>query len=240
MKKTLIAAIALLLITTLVFSQTPAPRGRKSKSAKPKTTKQDPKLDDLFIEFEKTYVPPDERLFEDWEYKQSGWRLVAIDASGSGRLLIYRDRYRVKRDGIRSAQVWLRIVDEANQTIGNYDLHLKAYNCSGETFRTVAIFNYDKNGKQLSERHPEPKWNYIVPDTVEEKISNIVCYDLDDLEDTEMRTAAREYRDGRQHEKKGELSTALWLYERAAERLPRNEKILGAIQRVKPNSTLKK
>lgn len=98
---------------------------------------------------------------------QSRWTFVGITDDYS---FWYVDET-VRKKSAKVVSTWEKIIHEDK----SYSLALSEWKCSAKKKRLMQVHNFAPNGDALGRGTRPLPWRYIVPDSVEEKTSEIVC-----------------------------------------------------------------
>jgi len=222
MQKVILILLCLLWFLPDALSQ------RKRPRPKPKPVDIERYLDPL---------PEDEILFKDNDYlRLPGWRLVARGHEDSQKRATYAyyDLYRMVRPKGKPVQDWVKYVEKKNGTEESWTVAFVEYDCARSRTRTLESTDYDKDGRPTSSSSEASKWSRIIPDSLAEEFHAVICLGEIDLEESDMRLAAKYFLLGRLDEKKSKnLASAYRWYQLALRLFPDNEKILAGIARVK-------
>lgn len=220
MRKAILIFACLLLVAANVSPQ--------RKRPKPKTDPDAKYFDPL---------PEDEILFEDKDYlRLPGWRLVARGKEDSQKRVTYAyyDLYRIVRVKGKPVQDWVKYAEKRKGTEVGWTIAFVEYDCAGSRTRTLESTDYDKDGRPITSSSEASKWSRIIPDSLAEEFHAVICLNETDLEERDMKLAAKYFLLGRLDEKKSKnLASAYRWYQLALELVPDNEKVLAGIVRVK-------
>jgi len=186
-------------------------------------------------------IPEDEILFTRKERDEilfhKGWRVATRsteDAEGTQDVL-YFDRDRIQLLSNRVIRTWIRTEITRNSNKQSSVVRLDEYDCINRRARTLSETEYDKNYQltRSSVSNSSSGWDYVIPDSVGERVWVILCEDKVDEEELDFNLASKWFRDARRLEKQGDLEGALYWYEAASEHVRFNSKLSEAITRVK-------
>jgi len=186
-------------------------------------------------------IPEDEILFTRKERDEilfhKGWRIAtrsAEDEEGTQDVL-YFDRNRIQVLSNRIIRTWIRTETTRNSNKQSFVMRLEEYDCINRRARTLSETEYDKNYQvtRTSASNSFSNWDYVIPESVGERVWVILCEDKVDEEQMDFNLASKWYGDARRLEKQGDLQSALYWYEAASEHVGFNRKLSEAITRVK-------
>ncbi len=98
---------------------------------------------------------------------QSRWTFVGITDDYS---FWYVDET-VQKKSAKVVSAWEKVIHEDK----SYSLALSEWKCSAKKKRLMQVHNFAPSGDALSRGTRPLPWRYVVPDSVEEKTSEIVC-----------------------------------------------------------------
>jgi hypothetical protein len=98
---------------------------------------------------------------------QSRWSLVFSRDTSDW----YMDKSTIKKNPTGTVQAWEKVVYQDN----SYILGLNEWKCSEKMKRLLQSGSYTSFGEPLSRSLIPFPWRYIVPDSIEEEMYNIVC-----------------------------------------------------------------
>ncbi len=199
-------------------------------------------------------IPEDEILFTQEETKEiyhSGWRIAvrSVEEKDKSQDVAYYDRDRIERLPNNITRTWIRYTSVKAADNQSHAMNLEEYDCgSNRRTRTLTTTDYDKDYrvKGSTRTFADPEWDFVIPDTVGERLWLILCKDRVDEELIDFRLARDWFRDARQAEKKDDLQNAIFWYKAALEHAPDNLKLILALDRVngllprKPNPAIPK
>jgi len=155
-------------------------------------------------------IAPDEILFTPSEYKKvPGWRLAhrgSADPDGK-YVLAYYDVSRMKKDG-SLIQAWLKHDQKKGKDLISELLSLDEYNCVSRKHRWLQTAEYDPSGQVVWSSSKVSDWEYILPNSFGERVLDVICLKTPDMQEEEMRAAAKFFQQARQDEKRGQLKQA--------------------------------
>lgn len=186
----------------------------------------------------------DDILYAETEYiKTPGWRLLyrgGADTSGK-YVLVYYDISRIIRAG-KFIQAWVKrdekMTDPLSKIVGEPPplvsqlISLDEYDCASRKSRWLRMVEYDQNGDLTWDHSKATNWSYIVPDSAGERIYEVFCLAKLDIQEQEMRAAAKFYQLAVRQENQGLLKEAKLNYYNALFYGPIKDKLILAIDRI--------
>jgi hypothetical protein len=206
-RKTLLLALAILLLGTEAFAQAKRPvRDHRSKQPRVPT----------FEEFAAS--------------RERGWRLVA--ESPDSRL--YYDPSRTFQLANGVVRLWVKFIYIAPADGAFSSSVLEECDCPNARRRSIAFTTYDGGGRVLvTDEESARPWRYVTPDSISETLLNVVCKGERKFELRNLEYASIAYDLAVSFERDGKYDLALFNYDEVDRITPHVPMVEEAIRRVK-------
>ncbi|HST51594.1 MAG TPA: surface-adhesin E family protein [Pyrinomonadaceae bacterium] len=122
---------------------------------------------------------------------QNRWRLATTGKD----VEVYYDRGGISHTPKGTVKVWIKYEYTKEVSYVKQSVSLMEYQCADRISRTLSETDYKQTGEVIASMTPHtPRWNYVIPDTIDEALFEIVCKGRKDLqlksdEDEEIETA---------------------------------------------------